>query len=96
LLGLVVKLAFKLEVTCDDKCQTLVKCFFKALIYYSIYLFIFSGTRISTHGFMLARQKLYLFSHAASPFWSDYFGDRVSLFAQASLDVYPHILRFQS
>jgi hypothetical protein len=41
---------------------------------------------------MLARQAFYPLSHAYSPFCSGYFGDRVLLFAQASLDCDPPIL----
>jgi hypothetical protein len=36
--------------------------------------------------FTLARQMLYHLSPACMPFCSGYFGDRVSLFAQASLE----------
>jgi hypothetical protein len=43
--------------------------------------------------FTLARQMLYHLSPACMPFCSGYFGDRVSLFAQASLDHSP-MLRF--
>jgi hypothetical protein len=39
-----------------------------------------------TPGFVLARLVLYYLSHAPSLFHSGYFGNRVSLFAQASLD----------
>jgi hypothetical protein len=44
--------------------------------------------------YVLARQELYHFSHASSPFCSGYFGDGVLLFAQASLDHDPTILCF--
>jgi hypothetical protein len=35
---------------------------------------------------VLARQASYGLSHTSSPFCSDYFGNRVSLFAQTGLD----------
>jgi hypothetical protein len=43
---------------------------------------------------MLARQELNCLSHASSPFCSGYFGDRVLLFVQVSLDCDPPILCF--
>jgi hypothetical protein len=41
---------------------------------------------------LCAGQALYFLNHASSPFCSCYFGDRVLLFAKASLD--PSILSF--
>jgi hypothetical protein len=43
---------------------------------------------------MSAKQVFHFLSHNSSPFCSDYFGDRVSHFAQASLDRGPPILGF--
>jgi hypothetical protein len=43
---------------------------------------------------LLARQALYCLSHAFNPFCSGYFGDKISLFAHASLDDHPSILGF--
>jgi hypothetical protein len=43
---------------------------------------------------MVARQALYHLNHTSSPFCSGYFGARVLLFAQASLDYNPPILCF--
>jgi hypothetical protein len=39
-------------------------------------------------------QVLYHLNHASSPFCSGYFGDRVSLFAQAGLDLDPPVFHF--
>jgi hypothetical protein len=50
------------------------------------FFFFFDSTDIGTQGFALRRQVLYHLSHTSNPFHSVYFGDRVSLFAQASLD----------
>jgi hypothetical protein len=44
--------------------------------------------------FMLMTQALYCLNHASSPLCSGYFGDRISLFAQTSLDSDPPILSF--
>jgi hypothetical protein len=55
------------------------------------FFFFFCGTGVWTQGFTLARQALYHLRHHSSPFWSDYFGDWVSLFAQANLDHSPLI-----
>jgi hypothetical protein len=49
------------------------------------------GDRFGTEGFVLARQVCYHISHAFSPSCSGYFGDRVSLLAQACLN---HVLLF--
>jgi hypothetical protein len=43
---------------------------------------------------VLTRQPLYYLSHGSSLFHSDYFGDSVSLFAQADLNGDPPILYF--
>jgi hypothetical protein len=43
---------------------------------------------------MLARQVLYHLSHTPISLCSGYFGDRVSLFAQAALNLNPPILSF--
>jgi hypothetical protein len=42
--------------------------------------------------FMLVSQELYCLSHASSPFYSGYFGDRGSLFVQAGLNLHPPVL----
>jgi hypothetical protein len=52
-----------------------------------LFFFFFDGTGVWTQGFICARQVLYHFGHASSPFCSGYFGDRVSLFAQTNLDL---------
>jgi hypothetical protein len=59
--------------------------------WYMVFVFFVLGgcsTGVWTWGFVLC--TLYLLgrclSHASSPFYSGYFGDRVSLFAQAHLD----------
>jgi hypothetical protein len=51
-------------------------------------LFFFSSSWAWTHSFIFLKQVLYCLSHAFSPFCFDCFGDRVSLFAQISLDFY--------
>jgi hypothetical protein len=49
-------------------------------------LFLFFGCiGILTQGFIFARQVLYCLSHVSNSFCSGYFGDRISLFAQAGL-----------
>jgi hypothetical protein len=50
---------------------------------------LFTGIR--TQDFALAMQALYCLSQASSPFYLAYFGHRVLLFAQASLDCNPSI-----
>jgi hypothetical protein len=57
-------------------------------------LFIFGGTGIWTQSFVLAKQALYHLRYNHSPFCSGYFGHRVLLFAQVSLDPDPPILGF--
>jgi hypothetical protein len=47
-----------------------------SLIVFSLYYF-FSGTRIWTQVFILAKQALYPWSHSSSSFCSGYFGDGV-------------------
>jgi hypothetical protein len=42
---------------------------------------------LPTQGLALAMQVLYHLSCSASPFYTGYFGDRVSLYAWASLDL---------
>jgi hypothetical protein len=60
------------------------------------YLFcFFGGTGVWIQCFMPARQVLYCLNHTSNSFFSSgYFGDMVSLFAQASLDRDPPILGF--
>jgi hypothetical protein len=55
---------------------------------------VFGGTGVWTHTFMLARQVLYHLYHSSITLCSCYFGDRVSLFVQASPDYDPPILCF--
>jgi hypothetical protein len=43
---------------------------------------------------MLARQALHHLNNASRPFCSDYFGNKVSLYAQASLNLNSPILSF--
>jgi hypothetical protein len=63
----------------------------------SEHLFFFSfSTGVSTQCFVFDRKVLYHLSNSASPFCSGYFGDRGSLFAQASLDGDPPSLGFPS
>jgi hypothetical protein len=45
-------------------------------------------------GFVFPRLELYGLSHASSPFFSGYFGDKFSLFAQVSLDCNPFLFLF--
>jgi hypothetical protein len=59
-----------------------------------IILFIFGSTGVWTQCFALSRKVHYCLSHTFSPFFCGCFGDRVSLFAQASLDSDPPILCF--
>jgi hypothetical protein len=47
---------------------------------------IFLWYWVWTQGFILVRQTLYCLNHTSSPFFSGYFGDKVSLFAQAGLN----------
>jgi hypothetical protein len=49
---------------------------------------------IATQSFVLAKQALYHLRYNHSPFCSGYFGHRVLLFAQVSLDPDPPILGF--
>jgi hypothetical protein len=51
------------------------------------FLFLFNGIGVETQGFVLARQAPNCLSHCVSPFGSGCFAQRLSLFAQASLDL---------
>jgi hypothetical protein len=42
------------------------------------FFFLFGRTGIWTQGFTLAKQTVYHLSHISSPFYSGYFGDRIS------------------
>jgi hypothetical protein len=48
-----------------------------------------SGNGVWIQSFILAGQVHYNLNHAYDPFSSGYFGDRVSVFAQTSLDIGP-------
>jgi hypothetical protein len=70
--------------------------YFPSTISYLFLLFPFLGVGKYWDlnlGFMLAKQVLYSLSQH---FYSSYFGDRVSLFAQASLGCDPPIFHFPS
>jgi hypothetical protein len=66
-------------------------CFSFLLHLFPQSVFYFLGIEVGTLGISLARQALYRWSHASSPFCSGHFGARILLFAQADLD---HILLF--
>jgi hypothetical protein len=56
----------------------------------SFFFFGFVCIGVWTQGFTLARQALFHLSHSTSPFvCSGYFGNRVSVFSQACLDLSP-------
>jgi hypothetical protein len=59
---------------------------FNLLYAISLFFLLFLRYWVWTQGFTLAKQVLYCLSHVLRPFSSGYFGDRVSLFTQASLD----------
>jgi hypothetical protein len=48
------------------------------IIEYIFSLFLFCGTGVWTQDFAFAKQVLYCLRHSFSPFFSGYFGDRVS------------------
>jgi hypothetical protein len=54
----------------------------------------FDSAWVQTQGFVPSRQALHHFSHNSNSFYSDYFGDSVSHYAQVSLDCKSPILSF--
>jgi hypothetical protein len=63
--------------------------FFSLSVYLCIIFFSFGGTGVGTQDFVLAKQVLCSLNHTSCPFFSGYFGDGVSLLAQAASNLNP-------